>query len=577
MGANASTVQIDSATLRALRTDSRGEEIISYDSVKELEAVGRARIAELEAELAQSQSNLVEKEDELERTQRLLCKLEGAVEQQARDADLEQDRISRMEAALAQQATGTEEKMSKLLLAVAGERNRADMAEAELAKVQEKLQAEEQRRHEAEEKVKNMEELVADLHQRLLGAEESDQKLAASQERFTREANKRVAELEEQLRSLRQEREEALSTGDGESSQMVRELQQQFAEEVAKRMDVQNRLLEKDKRLREVQEELVKSNASEQPLPTEALREENDALKSKVTDQETKCADYEAKLKERDTALTRLKHVLAEELKSRMAAQQQVAEKEKQISNMQMANESSDLSKEQQLQTQVIEKTREACELAQQLADELTKRQDVQFQLLQKERAVCELQTRVLAMERAGMDGSSRSVCMNGIIGLPSHEEEQPQEEEPDDEKSPRSPDEEPSPKGIHPNTPPTSARQSNSGSVVFPIAWKPAPAMPGTTVTTTTTESFGRMYTPPAFLSMGADAVARSAMATSLGGASMRGRLYVSRSPGASHHYSSSGKLHQGSGTTSPHIPPGQQSGDKHARRLRMASRTFA
>uniref|UniRef100_A0A7S4RYK0 Uncharacterized protein n=1 Tax=Alexandrium monilatum TaxID=311494 RepID=A0A7S4RYK0_9DINO len=397
--------------------DSKGQAVVHWETAKRLGEAGRSRIAELEAELADAQHRCTQKEDELVQTQRLLAKLEGAIEKQAKDSELEQDRLSRMEVAFAQQSNGTEEKVAKLLLAVAGEKHRAEVLEKALEEARETSGAE------WKETVDQLRKKLSDEEALLKSAMEH----MKEKDTLIQELRQKCANYQDELDELR--RKQALASApDAEAGQMLRELQQQLTEEVAKRMDVQNRLLEKDRQLRESREDLTKATSAQGNTSAES-RVTMLQYQQRLVDEEGKRLQAEGKLLEKDVQIQCLQQQLADELNSRMEAQTQVAEKERKLSELQLFIEGDDLSRQQGQQAQVIEKEREVCELQQQLADELSRRQSIQYQLIEKERQVCALQSQL--MGAAPVSGAR-------MLELPTHLEVSYEQDEPDDEKEPQ-------------------------------------------------------------------------------------------------------------------------------------------
>uniref|UniRef100_A0A7S4RWA9 Uncharacterized protein n=1 Tax=Alexandrium monilatum TaxID=311494 RepID=A0A7S4RWA9_9DINO len=555
--------------------DSRGEAVISWESAKRLEATGLSRITELEEELYEAQAKVSEREEELSRTQRLLVKLEGAIDKQAKDSELEQDRISRMEAALAQQSNGTEEKVAKLLLAVAGERHRAEIAEKALGEARQQAEAE-------------WGEAVAQLRKQL---SEEESLLRSAMESIKEkdlvigDLRQKCVTLEEALESARQAPAEVEPATDAEVAQMVRELQLQLTEEVAKRMEVQNRLLDKDRQLREAKEALSKSS----PAQGDAANEDHGAIhqvQQRLAEEEDRRHEAEGKLMEKDNQIHQLQQQLADELKSRMDAQKQVVEKERKLSELKLYIEDGDLTRQQGQQAQVIEKEREVCELQQQLAEELTRRQGIQYQLIEKERQVCSLQSQLMGI------GSINHVRTPLMVELPTHTEVNSEDSEPDDEKSPAPNTVRTQPKDVEEIEPEKTFRRltqdGKGGSAVVPVTAPPNPrssfgsfAMQTfsnfapsqltsgwTSKATNPSEHVIHNYTSSvASPTMSLEPPMASSRPSEAAGASLRNRMYVQR---GGYYVQSTG----GPGVTTP-AGPGY--GDRHQRRLILASRTFA
>jgi len=564
--------------------DSKGQAVVHWETAKRLGEAGRSRIAELEAELADAQHRCTQKEDELVQTQRLLAKLEGAIEKQAKDSELEQDRLSRMEVAFAQQSNGTEEKVAKLLLAVAGEKHRAEVLEKALEEARETSGAE------WKETVDQLRKKLSDEEALLKSAMEH----MKEKDTLIQELRQKCANYQDELDELR--RKQALASApDAEAGQMLRELQQQLTEEVAKRMDVQNRLLEKDRQLRESREDLTKATSAQGNTSAES-RVTMLQYQQRLVDEEGKRLQAEGKLLEKDVQIQCLQQQLADELNSRMEAQTQVAEKERKLSELQLFIEGDDLSRQQGQQAQVIEKEREVCELQQQLADELSRRQSIQYQLIEKERQVCALQSQL--MGAAPVSGAR-------MLELPTHLEVSYEQDEPDDEKEPQF---ERQPKDTEVVTDTVFRRQSLGPSSSYQPAVGPtfvapassrggswstaAPVRPPISGLSTTPQTiyrasmgaanpvaFAQNYSPPA--SGGETPVPR---VSEVGGASLRNRMYVQGEPpvetrvGEAAGASLRNRMYvQGNfAMTSAARSPSPPTSDRHQRRLVLASRTY-
>lgn len=170
------------------------------------------------------------------------------------------------------------------------------------------------------------------------------------------EAEQHVVGLEVQVETLQQEveklRNEAVerqhaetesftTVGKNAEVQAIAEVMGQCQSEMAKRMDVQSKLLLKDQHVRELQRRVA------------ALQD----------------------------ASRELQQQLADELTKRAQLQGQVAEKDKRLRDIQF------IAQEQELQ-----KTRELCELQAQLHQELALRQVAQYKLIEKEHVIRDLQ-----------------------------------------------------------------------------------------------------------------------------------------------------------------------------------------
>lgn len=261
--------------------------------------------------------------------QQLLAKLESSIEQQAKDAKLEQDRISTLEKALAQQrpSADQDEKVEKLLLAVAGEKRRAEERAKQMQSLQEQLLEEERRRERSEQQVLAKESQIIELKSRL----SEDESLRSASER---------------------------------------------------------RLADKDKQLADLQLQLSEALHAQRTCLA-GIQEEDGAPQVDVPGVQERLRDEEEKRKAAEEKLQELQQQLAEELTKRQSVQGQLAEKERHIADLQSSQLSGEeLERQRAVQGQVIQKEREVCDLQQQLADELSKRREVQYQNIERERLV---------------------------------------------------------------------------------------------------------------------------------------------------------------------------------------------
>eukprot|EP00439_Symbiodinium_sp_Y106_P085528 s632_g28.t2 len=91
-----------------------------------------ARVVQLEAALAEERRRSVQKDEELQKMQKLMAKLESHIEQQAKDSDQEHKRLSSLETVISQKReAGAEEsdKVKRLVLALAETKRLKEIAE----------------------------------------------------------------------------------------------------------------------------------------------------------------------------------------------------------------------------------------------------------------------------------------------------------------------------------------------------------------------------------------------------------------------------------------------------------------
>lgn len=272
------------------------------------------------------------------------------------------------------------------------------------------------------------------------------------------------------------------------------------------------------------------------------------------------------------------------------------------------------------MQSQVIEKERQVCELQTQLAEELAKRQAVQYQVIEKDRRICMLQQQLFSFHSV-MPQRQRMLMPPATEQASNMIMEAPHEDEPDheqpaitDEQPPRTvgsratlwqvweqpePDDEQPPRmeQLHMKSPRNSLRESPGLRSAYAqpslhggYMNAPTPAQPHTPQSARTNftsyhqsstvyrnsasntssaviDSFVRNFTPPALVGSNPTAEAPKPGNGPMGG-NFRGRAYWQRRGSNGVYMGSSGS---GGGTNSP--PPTQ---DRLQRRLLLASRTF-
>jgi len=187
------------------------------------------------------------------------------------------------------------------------------------------------------------------------------------------------------------------AVGESVETQALAEVTGQYQNEMAKRMDAQNKLLQKDQQVRELQRQV------------DAMRDASGAI-SRAPSCDGELAVHEAKkqreLAEKESQLRELQQQLDDEFTRRAELQGQVVEKDKQLREMQFVVEDSDLYRHQAMQEQLLQKTRELCDLQAQLTQELALRQSVQYKVIEKERAICELQKQLMTARGASTESS---------------------------------------------------------------------------------------------------------------------------------------------------------------------------
>ena len=100
--------------------------------------------------------------------------------------------------------------------------------------------------------------------------------------------------------------------------------------------------------------------------------------------------------------------------------QGQVVEKDKQLRETQFILEDSDLYRHHAAQEQLLQKTRELCDLQAQLTQELALRQSVQYKVIEKERAICELQKQLMQARGASNNSTESSFVRPSSASAPT-------------------------------------------------------------------------------------------------------------------------------------------------------------
>ncbi|CAJ1344373.1 unnamed protein product [Effrenium voratum] len=381
-----------------------------------------ARVVQLEAALAEERRKIVQKDEEILQMKKLMAKLESHIEQQAKDSELEQSRLSSLETVLSQKHQAEEsEKVKKLVLALAEVKRQKEAAEKlaseesqratrltkqveellmkvdnssiavasgseeELQRLREDYATEQQKREDAEvrermqrAKMEQLELQLADTAQRVDASTEDKASIAALEQM--------VAEKESRLQEVLQCLAEP---GAGEVDVVVTELQDKLNCEEKKRRESESLVADRDGQLRHLRERLLGEEKERFDREMKLQQFETDLRDSKKDKSEVL-----TKLSAKESQLVELQRQLAEELTQRQAAQKQLVEKERMLKDLR--EEPLDrLSAQQAVQEQVIEKEREVCNLQQQLADELSKRQTVQYSIIEKDRLICELQSQL--------------------------------------------------------------------------------------------------------------------------------------------------------------------------------------
>jgi len=364
--------------------------------------------AKFEKQLVAEKQRSRMQENEISHMRALVEQLETMVDRQASMTKSEHDRIARLEQAMSEQQTGTEEKVAKLLLAVASEKRRADMVE------QDNLDLE--RKHKA---------VVEELSQQLEAAHAASSSTAMDQPEtwddpkrqllaeleLRGEAERCVVGLELQVKTLQQEVEKLTSeaverqhadtqslanrdtVGENAETTAVAEVESLCHNEIAKRIDLQNKLLKKELQVWGLQRQVI-------------TLQDNLVVTSRSPRCDQHClAAQEAKkqcleLAEKEVQLRKVQTQLADELSKRVQLQGQVLERDKQLRDMHLIAEDTDHCRQEAEQEQLLQATRELVALQGHLTQELAQRQSVQYKVIERERVIFDLE-RQLTMERS--------------------------------------------------------------------------------------------------------------------------------------------------------------------------------
>ncbi|CAK0908362.1 unnamed protein product, partial [Prorocentrum cordatum] len=226
-----------------------------------------ARVAELQAALAQERERVGQKDEELQAAGQLVAKLEQALELQQR----EQERIATLEEALAKRRGGEDVKVEKLLLAVAGEKQLAEERAEELGRARSQLAEARRLREEEQSKRQGEERWLAELDRQLGEAEAR----LADGERARAELQQGLLQEQQQLADVLQRREATV----GELADLQRrrardggspaagyardstELQQQITEELLVRQQVQREMITNMQNLFAMQQQLAQERS----------------------------------------------------------------------------------------------------------------------------------------------------------------------------------------------------------------------------------------------------------------------------------------------------------------------------
>lgn len=378
---------------------------------------GEARMAHLEASLAEERRKLMQKDEEIVQMQKLMAKLESVIEQQAKVSEKEQNRLSTLETVLYQKQEAEEtEKVKKLVLALSEVKRQKEAAEKlatdegvraeRLAKdnseLRQKLAAQSMQTMDIEksQELQRLREDYANEQQKREDAEVREKMQRAKLEQLEiqlAEARAEKADPSLQLQLAEKERLQELFqrlTSDPSSVSedvVIAELQDRLNTEEKKRRETESLVADRDGQLRHLRERLGNEEKERAAREQRLQQYEADLRDSKLDKSEVL-----TRLSAKESQVVELQRQLAEELSQRQAAQKQLVEKERLLKDTWNREEPMDrLSAQQAVQEQVIEKEREVCSLQQQLADELSKRQAVQYQIIEKDRVICELQSQI--------------------------------------------------------------------------------------------------------------------------------------------------------------------------------------
>ncbi|CAE7206416.1 unnamed protein product [Symbiodinium necroappetens] len=108
-----------------------GSESADAGTAPDTVANSDVRVVQLEAALAEERRRSVQKDEELQKMQKLMAKLESHIEQQAKDSDQEQKRLSSLETVLQKREAGSEDsdKVKRLVIALAETKRLKETAE----------------------------------------------------------------------------------------------------------------------------------------------------------------------------------------------------------------------------------------------------------------------------------------------------------------------------------------------------------------------------------------------------------------------------------------------------------------
>lgn len=174
-------------------------------------------------------------------------------------------------------------------------------------------------------------------------------------------------------------------TGDNTEKETLVDETRQLEGKLAKQMDEHNRLLQDDQQVRELHRQVDDMRDPPGPSKMTPMCDQEQVAAQETQRQRLELAEKEAQLGD-------LQQQLSDELSERANLQGQVVEKDRQLREMQLVVEDSDLLRQQAVQDWLRQKTNEVCDLQDRLTQEMTLRQDVQYQVIEKERVICDLQ-----------------------------------------------------------------------------------------------------------------------------------------------------------------------------------------
>eukprot|EP00419_Tripos_fusus_P031778 CAMPEP_0172782544 /NCGR_PEP_ID=MMETSP1074-20121228/203985_1 /TAXON_ID=2916 /ORGANISM="Ceratium fusus, Strain PA161109" /LENGTH=585 /DNA_ID=CAMNT_0013619527 /DNA_START=41 /DNA_END=1795 /DNA_ORIENTATION=+ len=392
----------------------RGAQFSDRNMSKSPSTQDAGQIAKLEKKFFVESQRTQMQLDELGHMQALVDKLETMVSRQASVAESEHERIATLEQSLTQQQVGTEEKVAKLLLAVAGEKKRAEVAEQALRKHQVILKdlREQMAAGATSTCIASMGKLgdKADSETHLMArpaprvnAEQCIAELEVQVQSLQQEINRLTAEASNQQNWATQLFVDEGFEDDTRGNETLVEATRQLQEERAKRMDTQNKLLQKDQKLRELQRCVQAMQDAPDPSSTTPRCDHDQVAAPDAQRLRFELAEKEAQLQD-------LQQQFADELSKRANLQSQAIEREKQLQEMQFAVEDSDLLRQQAAQDQLTQKIREVHKLQSLLTEELTLRQSVQYSVIEKERTICDLQEQLAHFQR--LYGPLKTSCV---------------------------------------------------------------------------------------------------------------------------------------------------------------------